>query len=309
MATQTVVVSERKFSTLRLFITYMLHNPPTLIGFIITVAFYGWSIIEGILQLLGMVFHNPAIGWTLLPYNPFAVNYAAAFQPPSLKHIFGTDNLGRDLFSEILYGAPTEALISILVVGSAILIGGLIGMISGYFGKYVDEAGMRVTDMFLAFPAIILALAVEAAIGRGAINAAIALMVVWWPTYARLFRAESLRVKTQYFVDAAKLSGTSTTGILFRHIFPNVLTPIISYATIDLGNVVLAYSIISFLGFGVPPPYPEWGRLVSEGFQYFPAPAWWYAIIPGVIITIVVIGLALFGDGISEYVTSGGVTT
>ncbi|ADN50767.1 ABC transporter permease [Vulcanisaeta distributa] len=308
MATQITVTTERRVSSLRLFMTYMIHNPPTLVGFIITVAFYGWAIIEGVLQLLGTLLHNPAIGWALLPYNPFAVNYAAAFQPPSLKHIFGTDNLGRDLFSEILYGTPTEALISILVVGSAIIIGGLIGMVSGYFGKYVDEAGMRVTDMFLAFPAIILALAVEAAIGRGAVNAAIALVVVWWPTYARLFRAETLRVKTQYFIDAAKLSGTSTIGIIFRHIFPNVLTPVISYATIDLGNVVLAYSIISFLGFGVPPPYPEWGRLVSEGFQYFPAPAWWYAIIPGVVITIVVIGLALLGDGISEYITSGGAT-
>ncbi|MGC9153107.1 MAG: ABC transporter permease [Vulcanisaeta sp.] len=307
MSTQMLVI-ERRRGQLRLILSYIIHNPATLIGFIITVAFYGWSIIEGILQLLGMVFHNPALGWALLPYNPFAVNYGIAFQPPSPAHIFGTDNLGRDLFSEILYGAPTEALISILVVGSAIIIGGLIGMVSGYFGKYVDEAGMRVTDMFLAFPAIILALAVEAAIGRGAINAAIALVVVWWPTYARLFRAETLKVKSQYFIDAAKLSGTGTMGIIFRHIFPNVLTPIISYATIDLGNVILAYSIISFLGFGVPPPYPEWGRLVSEGFQYFPAPAWWYAIIPGVVITIVVIGLALLGDGISEYITSGGIT-
>lgn len=117
MATQTVVISERRISSLRLFMTYMRHNPPTLVGFIITIAFYGWSIIEGILQLLGMVFHNPAIGWALLPYNPFAVNYAAAFQPPSLKHIFGTDNLGRDLFSEILYGAPTEALYQYSLLG------------------------------------------------------------------------------------------------------------------------------------------------------------------------------------------------
>ncbi|MGC8607995.1 MAG: ABC transporter permease [Vulcanisaeta sp.] len=308
MTIQVIISRERKPSALRLFMTYMIHNPPTLIGFIITVVFYGWAIIEGALQLLGMVLHNPALGWSLLPYNPFAVKYVAAFKPPSITHLFGTDNLGRDLFSEILYGTPTEALISILVVGSAVLIGGLIGMISGYFGKYVEEAGMRVTDMFLAFPAIILALAVEAAIGRGAINAAIALMVVWWPTYARLFRAETLRVKTQYFIDAARLSGSSTISIVFRHIFPNVLTPVISYATIDLGNVILSYSIISFLGFGVPPPYPEWGRLVSEGFQYFPAPAWWYAIIPGVVITIVVIGLALLGDGISEYITSGGIT-
>ncbi|KUO79913.1 MAG: ABC transporter permease [Vulcanisaeta sp.] len=308
MTAQTTVLTERRISQFRLFLSYTLHNPPTLVGLIITVLFYTWSIIEGLLQSLGMFLHNPALGWALLPYNPFAVNYRAAFQPPSLTHLFGTDNLGRDLFSEILYGAPTEALISILVVGSAVLIGGLIGMVSGYFGKYVDEAGMRVTDMFLAFPAIILALAVEAAIGRGAINAAIALVVVWWPTYARLFRAETLRVKTQYFIDAAKLSGTRTMRLIFRHIFPNVLTPIVSYATIDLGNVILAYSIISFLGFGVPPPYPEWGRLVSEGFQYFPAPAWWYAIIPGVIITIVVIGLALLGDGISEFITGGTIT-
>ncbi len=275
-------------------------RPSSLIGLVIIVAFYGWSLVEGITQLLAILLHKPSIGWILLPYNPFLQNPSIILPlPPSLTHFMGTDELGRDIFSRVLYAAPTDAGISILVIAGGITIGGLIGYPAGYFGRGVDEAGMRATDLFLAFPALILALTIEATLGRSVDYAIIALVAVWWPSYARLLRGETLKIKNMKFIDAALLSGLSDFGIIGKHVFRSSLNTLISYATIDLGNTILVYSILSFLGLGVPQPYPEWGTIVAEGLNYFPQ-WWWISIIPGTVITVIVIGAALLGDGLRD---------
>ena len=158
---------------------------------------------------------------------------------------------------------------------------------------------MRVTDLFLAFPALILALTIEATLGRNVVYAIIALVVVWWPSYARLLRGETLKIKNQKFIDAALLSGLSSFGIIVKHVFRSSLNTLISYATIDLGNTILVYSILSFLGLGVPAPAPEWGTMVASGLNYFPG-QWWYSMLPGIVITVIVIGAALLGDGLRD---------
>jgi peptide/nickel transport system permease protein len=276
-------------------------RPSSLLGLVIVIAFYGWSLVEGVLQQLGSVLHEPKLGWVLLPRNPYATSVAItqSLLPPSWVHLMGTDDLGRDIWSRVLYAAPTDAMVSILVIAGGIAIGGLVGYPAGYLGRGVDEVNMRVTDLFLAFPALILALTIEATLGRNVIYAIIALVAVWWPSYARLLRGETLKIKHQKFIDAALLSGVSSIGIIFRHVLRSSLNTLISYATIDLGNTILVYSILSFLGLGVPPPAPEWGTMVASGLEYFPQ-WWWYSMLPGLVITVVVIGAALLGDGLRD---------
>jgi len=211
----------------------------------------------------------------------------------------GTDDLGRDIWSRVLYASPTDAAVSVLVITGGIVIGGLIGYPAGYFGRGIEEVNMRVTDLFLAFPALILALTIEATLGRSVVYAIIALVVVWWPSYARLLRAEALKIKHQKFIDSALLSGVSSSAIILKHVVRSSLNTLISYATIDLGNTILVYSILSFLGLGVPAPAPEWGTMVAAGLNYFPQ-QWWYSMMPGIVITTIVIGAALLGDGLRD---------
>jgi len=274
-------------------------RPSSLIGLVIVFAFYGWALVEGLLQGAGYLLHMPSLGWLLLPYNPYQYTLTNSLLPPTPIHLMGTDDLGRDIWSRVLFAAPTDAMVSVLVIAGGILIGGLVGYPAGYFGKSVDEVNMRVTDLFLAFPALILALAIEATLGRDVVYAIIALVAVWWPSYARLVRGEALKIKSMKFVDAALLSGLSNFAIISKHVVTNSLNTLISYATIDLGNTILVYSILSFLGLGVPAPIPEWGTMVASGLNEFPQ-WWWYSICPGVVIAMIVIGSALFGDGIRD---------
>jgi len=274
-------------------------RPSSLIGLVIIFAFYGWSLVEGVLQVAGGLAQIPGLGWILLPYSPYQYTLASSLLPPSAIHLMGTDDLGRDIWSRVLYAAPTDAMVSILVITGGILIGGLVGYPAGYFGKSIDEVNMRATDLFLAFPALILALAIEATLGRDVTYAIIALVAVWWPSYARLVRGEALKIKSMKFVDAALLSGLSNIAIISKHVVTNSLNTLISYATIDLGNTILVYSILSFLGLGVPAPTPEWGTMVAAGLNVFPQ-WWWYAVLPGVVIAVIVIGSALLGDGLRD---------
>ncbi len=279
----------------------LFKNPASALGLAIVVLFYAWSILEGTLQVLGYALNDPRLGWILLPYNPFETSIQNTLLPPSFSHLMGTDDLGRDIFSRVLYAAPIDALVSVCVVAGAVLIGGALGLTAGFFGGYADEANMRVTDLFLAFPALILALTIEYTFGRGAFYATLAMLIVWWPTYARLFRAEALRIKKMKFVDAALLSGLSRLEIIAKHFVRPSLNTVLSYFTIDLGNVILFYSVLSFLGLGQQPPYPEWGAMVASGLNYFPK-WWWYSLCPGIVITIVVIGAALLGDALRDYI-------
>jgi peptide/nickel transport system permease protein len=279
-------------------------KPVPLLGLIIVISFYGWSLVEGLLQLIGSLIHAPSLGWILLQSNPFAPSLSHSLLPPSLSHLMGTDDLGRDIWTRVLYAAPTDALVSAVVVGGGVLIGCLLGIPAGYLGGGVEEVNMRFTDLFLAFPALILAVAIEATFGRQLIFAILALVIVWWPSYARLFRAEALRIKSLRFIDAALLSGLSNRGIMVRHMIPSSLNTVLSYATIDLGNSILVYSILSFLGLGIPAPAPEWGAMTALGLSYFPH-WWWYSMLPGVVITVVVIGAALLGDGLRDILAGG----
>jgi peptide/nickel transport system permease protein len=278
---------------------HLARRLPFYIGLVIVVAFYGWSLVEGLLQLFAVWLHMPSLAWALLPHDPFSLSLGNALQPPSQAYPFGTDDLGRDLLSRILYAAPVDALVSIAVVAGGVAIGGVIGLVAGYFGKGIEEVNMRLTDLFLAFPALILALVIESIFGRSATYATIAMIVVWWPSYARLFRGEMLEIKNKKFIQAAYLSGLSDREIIFSHALRSALNTITSYATIDLGNALVTYSILSFLGLGVPPPFPEWGTLVSDGLNFFPQ-QWWYSIIPGAVITVIVIAVALVGDGLRD---------
>jgi peptide/nickel transport system permease protein len=277
----------------------ILKKPAGLLGFLIVTLFYAWSLVEGALQLLGDALKQPRLGWILLPYNPFQPSIQNTLLPPSLSHLMGTDDLGRDIFSRVLYAAPTDAFVSVCVVAGGVAIGALLGLSAGFFGGATDETNMRLTDLFLAFPALILALTIEYTFGRGALYALVAMLIVWWPTYARLFRAEALRIKKMKYIDAALLSGLSGFEILRKHFVRPALNTVLSYFTIDLGNVILFYSVLSFLGLGVQPPYPEWGTMVASGLNYFPN-WWWYSVCPGIVITVVVIGAALLGDALRD---------
>jgi len=285
-------------------IRQLASRPAPLLGLVIVAAFYGWSLVEGLLQLVGSLPHNTALGWALLQSNPFTPSTSNSLLPPSLSHLMGTDDLGRDIWTRILYAAPTDALVSAVVVGGGILVGSLIGVPAGYIGGAVEEVNMRFTDLFLAFPALILAVAIEATFGRELVFAILALIIVWWPSYARLFRAEALRIKNLRFIDAALLSGLPDRSIMAKHMIPSSLNTMVSYATIDLGNSILVYSILCFLGLGIPAPAPEWGSMTSLGLYYFPQ-WWWYSLMPGFVITVVVIGAALLGDGLRDVLSGG----
>jgi peptide/nickel transport system permease protein len=260
------------------------------------VSFIGGILVVGYLVLIVAV---TLFGNGMLPYDPFKQDLSNALQPPSWAHWFGTDDLGRDIFSRVIAGSPIDAEIAFIVVGASILLGSFLGSVSGYRGGMIEEGLMRVTDIFLAFPALVLAMALAIAIGPGIIHSMQALLVVWWPWYARLARAETLNVKNNQYVEAAEAAGVSDFLIILRHVIPNMILPLLVYATIDVSNVILTGSILSFIGLGAQAPQPEWGRMVYDGQDYLSS-AWWFPIIPGVMIFIIVLAFSLFGDGLRD---------
>jgi peptide/nickel transport system permease protein len=222
------------------------------------------------------------------------------FLPPSLSHPFGTDGLGRDLFIRVLLGARISLMVGILVVALSLLIGCPLGVIAGYFkGTLIDEAIMRITDMFLALPPLLLAIAIATTLGYSLTNAMIAIAISWWPWYTRLMRAQAVSLRERPFVEAAKGLGVGEIKIVFRHILPNSLAPIIVQATMDIGSAILLTSGLSFLGLGAQPPTPEWGLMVNQGRSYLGS-FWWYATFPGLAIFITVMAFNLLGDGLRK---------
>jgi len=235
----------------------------------------------------------------IAPYNPIEQDLSMRLSPPSSDHIFGMDTLGRDIFSRVVYGCRITleiAFVITLIGGSA---GSLVGVIAGYSGGKVDEILMRVTDMFLAFPRLILALAFAAALGPSLVNMIIAISVVDWPIYARLARGQALSAKREDFVEAARAMGAGNWRIIFLHILPVCLSPIIVQVTLRLGDVILTAAGLGFLGLGAQPPTPEWGVMVSDG-RNFILNEWWIAAFPGFAIMIVVLGFNLLGDGVRD---------
>ena len=233
------------------------------------------------------------------PYNPDFVDIAARLQAPSAAHWLGTDALGRDVLARVLYGSR----ISLIAGFSVVLISGIFGTVLGAIAAYargrVEELLMRLTDLVLCFPPIILAMAIAAALGIGTTNTIIAMLVVWWPKYARLARSLVLVQRSQEYVEAAHVLGFGHAHILFRHVVPNAIGPLIVMVTLDLGNAILVFAGLSFLGLGVIPPTPEWGAMVAEGREL--VQQWWVATFPGLAILSVVIGFNFVGDGIRDW--------
>jgi len=218
---------------------------------------------------------------------------------PSAEHWFGTDKLGRDILSRVIFGARPALVIPIGVVLFAVLIGAPLGALAGYKGGWVDEVIMRITDLFLAFPSLLLAMAIASALGRGLDKAAIALVVSWWPWYTRIARGVAVGLRERYFVEAAQAIGVRDAVIIFRHILPNTLSPILVQATVDMGTVILAMGGLAFLGLGTQPPSADWGLMVSEGRQYI-LDQWWIATFPGMAIFIIVLAFNLLGDTLRD---------
>jgi peptide/nickel transport system permease protein len=230
-------------------------------------------------------------------YDPIEM-VGRRLQPPSADHWFGTDALGRDVLSRTLHGARFSLMMSCAVILFAVLIGSTIGAIAGYVGGIVDGAAMRLVDVTLSFPPILLAMAVTASLGPGLKNAAVAMIIVWWPVYARLMRGQVLSVKSREHVEAATAAGAGHTRTLVTHILPLCWSPVLINATMDFGQVVLLTASLSFIGLGASPPTPEWGSMISEGAIHFYQ--WWICAGPGVAILSVVLGFNFLGDGLRD---------
>jgi len=228
-------------------------------------------------------------------------NLKERLQPPSLKHPFGTDHMGRDILSRVIYGARTSLIIGFSVVTIAVIIGLFLGLIAGYLGGKFDIMSMRITDVFLAFPPLLLALLIASTLGRGMLNAILALAISWWPWYTRLARGMAISVKNRPYVEAAKAMGIADWKIMLRHILPNSISPLIVQATMDIGSAILEAAALSFLGLGVQPPTPDWGLMISEGKNYF-LNYWWYPVFPGLAIFVTVIAFNLVGDAVREVI-------
>lgn len=232
------------------------------------------------------------------PYDPIAQDLTMRLQPPSAAHLFGTDNFGRDIFSRVIYGGRYSLLAGCLTVLIAGMIGTLYGAIAGYVGGWVDNVMMRFSEMILSFPSLILAMIINAVLGSNLFNTMFALVIVAWPSYARVMRSVVLSVRENEYVTASEALGASGFRILMKEIIPNSITSVLIMATTDIGNQILMFSTLSFLGLGSAPPTPEWGMMVSDGVDYFNK--FWVAGFPGLAIFTMAVGANFIGDGLRD---------
>jgi peptide/nickel transport system permease protein len=232
------------------------------------------------------------------PYEPLQQDIVNRLQPPSREHLMGTDQLGRDILSRVIYGGRISLPIGFLVVSLSVLIGTVLGSVAGFLGGRWDTLLMRITDMVMGFPAIILAMAIAAALGAGLEKSTLAIVLVWWPSYARVVRSLVISVRENEYVSASRAIGARENRILLRTVLPNCIAPAIVMATMDIGNAILTFSGLSFLGLGAVPPIPEWGTMVASGILVFDQ--WWVAAFPGLAIMTVVMGFNFLGDGLRD---------
>ena len=263
--------------------TRLRANPVSMIGLVLAVGMFGIAIAAPVIA----------------PYDPVSLAPKNRLLPPSSTNWFGTDDGGRDIFSRVVFGARYSLLAAAVVLSLAVTFGTAVGLIAGFAGGKIDEALMRLTDMFLAFPALVLAMGISAALGASLANSMIAIAVVWWPWYARLVRGQTLRLRQEQFVDAARASGASDAHMIVRHILPNCWTPIIVQVTLDVGYAILTTASLSFIGLGAQPPTPEWGAMVATGKDYI-LDQWWMSTFPGLAIFLAVMAFNLVGDGLQE---------
>jgi peptide/nickel transport system permease protein len=257
--------------------------------------------VVGVAWILFMIVVAVGAPW-IAPYpdeGRGASHLASRFEAPSAQHLMGTDNLGRDVLSRVIFGARIPLMISAAVAFAVLLIGPLLGALAGYFGGWADEIIMRVTDIFLAFPAIVLAMAFVAILGPNLRNLAIAITVTWWPWYTRLVRGMAVSLRERPYVEAARTMGVRDPVIVVRHIMPNAFGPVVVQITLDIGTVILEVAGLSFLGLGAKPPTPEWGLMVSEGVEYI-LEQWWISVFPGLAIFLLVLAFNLVGDGLRD---------
>ena len=256
-----------------------------------------FALIILVILVLGAIFAPYIVPYPEDFYD--AVHTDEQLLPPSAEHWMGTDELGRDIFSRVVYGARISLTAALAAVGLSLLIGIPLGAIAGSFGGWVDNVIMRITDVFLSFPPLLLAIAMVALLGSSLNNAVLAIALSWWPWYTRLIRGQAISVKERKFVQAAETIGTSRAMIIFKHIIPNCISPVIVQASMDIGGVILTVASLSFLGLGAQLPTPEWGLMISTGRRFFPD-SWWYCIFPGIAIFITVLCFNLLGDAIRE---------
>lgn len=233
------------------------------------------------------------------PYDPLETRPRDRLKPPSSAHLLGTDQLGRDILSRVLYGAQISLRIAGLVALIAGLSGTVVGLVCGYFGGLLDDVLMRITDVFMAFPQLILAMAISAALGPSLENAIIAISLTEWTVFARLARSRALAIREETYVEAARALGAGRSRILFRHILPLSLSPLVVQVSLEMGGIIRTAASLGFLGLGAQPPTPEWGVMVTAGRNYLPG-QWWVSTFPGLAIFLAVLGFNLLGDGIRD---------
>jgi peptide/nickel transport system permease protein len=277
--TRALVPGGRRAELARLLRPY-LQNPLALFGF----------------AILAVILITAIFAPVLAPYDPRAIDLRARFAPPGGEHPFGTDAAGSDVLSRVIHGSRLALMSGVVVLVISALGGSLLGLFAGSRGGWVDEVLMRITDMFLAFPGLILAMAVVAALQRrGILVVVIAIAIRWWAPYARMMRAQVLTLRELDYVEAARAAGVPRGRILLRHILPNAMSPIIVQATLDLGYIILTAAALSFLGFGAQPGEPDWGRMVADGREHL-RDAWWVVTFPGLAILFTVMAFNLVGD-------------
>ena len=257
------------------------------------------------LSLLGVLFIvllilTGVLAPVLAPYDPIEISPDRRLAPPNSANWLGTDEVGRDILSRVIHGARISLEIGVTIVFFAAVIGLVIGLVSGFFGGVLDQTLMRFTDMFMSFPTLILAIAMTAALGPSLFNAVLAMIIVWWPIYARLIRGEVLAVKEKEYIRAIRALGARPFKIIFFHVLPNTIDVVVIRASIDFGNAVMFCAALSFIGLGAQPPQPEWGAMVTTGRDYL-RDAWWLVTFPGLAIFLTVMGFNLFGDSLRDF--------
>jgi len=284
--TRWKIERESQIRSLKLTVYTLSRSPLSVIGFCFVLVFL-------VIALIGpwiITYPGDVTG---------AIHMDQKLRAPSSRHPFGTDEVGRDIYSRVIIGTRLSLQIGVIIIFIAMGIGVPLGIIAGYFGGWVNEFIMRITDIFLSIPGLLLALAIVGALGPGIKNAMLALSIVWWPGYVRLVQGKTLSLREESFVEAAKSIGASKLRIVFNHILPNCTSPIIVKASMDMGMAILFAANLGFIGVGAQPPIPEWGAMISTGRNYLPD-HWWMATFPGLAILITVLGFNLLGDGLRD---------
>ena len=255
-------------------------------------------VLAGLVMVVGLIL-VAALAGLIAPYDPIANNVRAALQPPSSYYFFGTDRFGRDVFSRVIYGSRLSLFVALVSVTISVIVGVMLGLVSGYYRGWIDNLIGRVMDVFFSFPALLLAIGVAAMLGPGLNNAIVAIAVVYSPVFGRVVRGPVLVERGKEYVEAARVIGASSPRVILRHVFPNVLSPLIVQATITLSQAILTEAYLSFLGLGTQPPFPSWGTMLQEG-RTFLETAPWMSIFPGLAIMLTVLAFNLLGDGIRD---------